>query len=251
MTPTALGGLPPAYRQPSFRVSRYTTGRPTVVYLGDSGVVFEALRLLLAERTETVASVTAGNAAVGVCELVAPDVVVIGELLDDGAAEQFVPALLHTGARILMLCGPRETAGLVDLVALGVSGLVDGNGTPGDVADAVVVLAAGGAVLPPDVVATVANDWRRSRRRGTSGDRTADLTAREREVLGAVSDGLSTKAVAHHLGISVKTVENHKTRIFDKLGVRSQAEAVAVALGSQPASVSPASLGASSLGSAS
>ena len=50
-------------------------------------------------------------------------------------------------------------------------------------------------------------------------------------MLGAISDGLSTKAVAHHLGIAVKTVEHHKSRIFDKLGVRTQAEAVAVALG--------------------
>jgi DNA-binding NarL/FixJ family response regulator len=250
VTSTAHGGIPPAYLQPSFRVSRYTSGLPTVVYLGDGGVVFEALRVLLAERTEMVAAVTAGNAAIGVCELVAPDVVVVSELIDDGAAEQFVPALLHTGTRILMLCGPRETAGLVDLVALGISGLVDANGTPAEAAEAVVALAAGGAVLPPDVVAAVDNDWRRSKRRGASNERTADLTTREREVLGAVSDGMSTKAVAHHLGISVKTVENHKTRIFDKLGVRSQAEAVAVALGYEAATVGRVQPAEPSVGSA-
>ena len=46
-----------------------------------------------------------------------------------------------------------------------------------------------------------------------------------------MSDGLSTKAVAHQLGIAVKTVESHKTRIFGKLGVRTQAQAVALAIG--------------------
>jgi DNA-binding CsgD family transcriptional regulator len=57
-----------------------------------------------------------------------------------------------------------------------------------------------------------------------------------------MSDGLSTKAVAHHLGIAAKTVENHKTRIFDKLGVRTQAQAVALAIGHSGARVpSPSS----------
>jgi two-component system, NarL family, response regulator NreC len=232
VTSAASVSRSPAYLQPSFRVTRYSSGLPTVVYLGDGGVVFEALRKLLTGRTETVATATGGAAAVAVSELVAPDVVVVAELLDDGAAEQFVPALLHTGARVLMLTRSRETPGKVDLVALGVTGLVDQHGLPQEAADAVLILAGGGAVLPPDVVSAVATDWRRSLRHDRRDDRTSDLTSREREVLGAVSDGLSTKAVAHHLGISVKTVENHKTRIFDKLGVRSQAEATAVALAS-------------------
>jgi DNA-binding NarL/FixJ family response regulator len=234
MTPAATRGHLRAYHRPSFRVSRYTSGLPTVVVLGAGGVVVEALRLLLDGRAEIVGEVGSGRDAVALSELVAPDVVVVDEILEDGVAESFVPALLRTGTRVLMLCGPSETSRLVDLVASGVTGLVDEDGTPPDVVSAVLVLAAGGAVLPPDVVAAVATDWRRSRRHGGEDRRIAELTDRERDVLGAVADGLSTKAVAHHLGISVKTVESHKTRIFAKLGVRSQAEAVAVALGATP-----------------
>ena len=55
------------------------------------------------------------------------------------------------------------------------------------------------------------------------------LTAREREVLGLVAKGLAGKQVASLLGISAKTVEHHKTRIYGKLGVANQAAAVAVA----------------------
>lgn len=234
MTPTTTRGRHRAYHQPSFRVARYTSGLPTVVVLSAGGVVVEALRLLLDGRAELVGEVGSGKDAVALSELVAPDVVVVDEILEDGVAETFVPALLRTGTRVLMLCGPSETSRLVDLVASGVTGLVDESGTPPDVASAVLTLATGGAVLPPDVIAAVATDWRRSRRSGGGDIRTAELTDRERDVLGAVADGLSTKAVAHHLGISVKTVESHKTRIFAKLGVRSQAEAVAVALGMAP-----------------
>ena len=81
------------------------------------------------------------------------------------------------------------------------TGIVDSGQEPSDLADAVLVLAAGGAVLPPDVVAAVAADWRRTRRSSTTEVRGGHLTNRELEVLGAMSDGMSTKAVAHHLGV--------------------------------------------------
>lgn len=53
----------------------------------------------------------------------------------------------------------------------------------------------------------------------------ASLTAREREVLALVRCGLAAKQVARKLGISPKTVERHKTRIYSKLGVPNQAAA--------------------------
>jgi DNA-binding NarL/FixJ family response regulator len=56
------------------------------------------------------------------------------------------------------------------------------------------------------------------------------LTPRELEVLRAIGSGATTRKVAHIMGISPKTVENHKQRIFGKLGVQNQAHAVSVAL---------------------
>lgn len=58
----------------------------------------------------------------------------------------------------------------------------------------------------------------------------APLTRRECEVLGGVADGLTVERIAALMGITGKSVENHKRRIFRKLGVNSQAHAVAVAL---------------------
>jgi DNA-binding CsgD family transcriptional regulator len=56
------------------------------------------------------------------------------------------------------------------------------------------------------------------------------LTARELEVLGLVAEGWRTAEVSTELGISPKTVENHKRRIFAKFDVQNQAHAVAMAL---------------------
>jgi two-component system response regulator FixJ len=52
------------------------------------------------------------------------------------------------------------------------------------------------------------------------------LTEREREVMGLVVDGLSNASVAHRLGISVRTVENHRARVLDKLEARGLSDLV-------------------------
>ena len=63
-----------------------------------------------------------------------------------------------------------------------------------------------------------------------SAVRRGALTDRETQVLRLVSEGLTSREVADRLGLSVKSVENYKHRIFEKLDVQSQSQAVAVAL---------------------
>ena len=56
------------------------------------------------------------------------------------------------------------------------------------------------------------------------------LTSRELTVLNLVGAGYTSREIAGRLAISHKTVENHKQRIFGKLGVQNQAHAVSVAM---------------------
>ena len=70
--------------------------------------------------------------------------------------------------------------------------------------------------------------------REREGARLAALTPREREVLELAAQGLHAKEIAARLGISPRTVEVHKTRIMDKLGVRNVAELVRFALAAAP-----------------
>ena len=62
-----------------------------------------------------------------------------------------------------------------------------------------------------------------------SGGPFSSLSPREREVLTLLSGGLSNAAIAADLGISEKTVRNHLSHLFDKLGVWSRAEAIVLA----------------------
>lgn len=59
-------------------------------------------------------------------------------------------------------------------------------------------------------------------------ERLANLTPREREVGRALLQGMGNKSAAHHLGVSVRTVEMHRARILRKLGARNIAEGAAM-----------------------
>lgn len=64
----------------------------------------------------------------------------------------------------------------------------------------------------------------RERERVCLRQRVAELTEREREVMQLVIDGRPNKLIADALAISVRTVEVHRARVFDKMGVRSAVE---------------------------
>lgn len=61
----------------------------------------------------------------------------------------------------------------------------------------------------------------------------SSLTPRERDVLKGLSSGFSNKLIAYELNLSVRTIEMHRANVMKKLGVRSQAELVKLALDSE------------------
>ncbi len=56
--------------------------------------------------------------------------------------------------------------------------------------------------------------------------RIAQLTPREYEVLSALASGMTTKSIAYKLGISVRTVEAHRSRMLERLGTKRLAKAI-------------------------
>ncbi|RQX01324.1 response regulator transcription factor, partial [Micromonospora globispora] len=65
-------------------------------------------------------------------------------------------------------------------------------------------------------------------------DELAVLTAREREVLAAVAEGLTNKEIGQRLFISERTIGVHVSHIFDKLQVRTRVQASAIFLRNRP-----------------
>jgi two-component system response regulator FixJ len=79
----------------------------------------------------------------------------------------------------------------------------------------------------------------RSTRNREAAERVDTLSPRERQVLDALSAGRPNKVIAYDLGISVRTVEVHRARMLERLGVRSLAEAIRLAV---LATLAPAAL---------
>jgi DNA-binding NarL/FixJ family response regulator len=86
----------------------------------------------------------------------------------------------------------------------------------------------GGAPMSPSIARMVISNMQQSVQPVTEND--YQLTAREKETLQLLAQGNSFKMIAAELGISIDTVRTHIKRIYDKLHVRSQIEAVSKAI---------------------
>jgi DNA-binding NarL/FixJ family response regulator len=169
---------------------------------------------------------------VALCQTRRPDVVVADSDLGDGPIEGCIDRVLATDAKVVILCDDASPERLTGLLERGVSGYLLHDSSPDHVGEGLLAVAGGAAALHPTVTNTILKQWRRLRQAGSpSLSPRSSLTPRELDVLSAMADGLATKAIATKLGVALKTVENHKVRIFDKLGVRTQAEAVSLAIG--------------------
>ena len=107
-----------------------------------------------------------------------------------------------------------------DLMALGVAGYVDKNGPVEYVVNAVETLSRGGMFFASHVQAQSAYS------RGAHAHPAAakvSLTEREREIVRMVADGKMSKEIAKILNLSHRTVENHRAKIMQKVGVHEVA----------------------------
>jgi two-component system nitrate/nitrite response regulator NarL len=203
----------------------------SVVIAHRSAFIREVLRLKSSHRdVSTVGETESGSRLVELCEVERPTVVCLDTELEDGPAEGVLRSVLATGARVLVISADLSPERLTHLLASGVSGHLLYDVSPDQVIDAIESVAAGHCVLGPLAATVVVEQWRRLRDSGQSDAPADSLTPRQHEILAAMADGLVVKAIAQRLNISAKTVEAHKVRIFRKLGVRSQAHAVGLAI---------------------
>lgn len=127
------------------------------------------------------------------------------------------------GIRILVLTVHDEQEYVLPVVKAGAAGYLVKDSAAAELIAAVRALAAGQGYFGPQAARALAEQLR-APVAGT--DPYGPLTAREREVFHLVVQGRTTKEVARALGISVKTAENHRTRILDKLDLHNAAELV-------------------------
>ena len=135
------------------------------------------------------------------------------------AVREFTRALPN--ARVVMFTAYADDDKIVGAVRSGARGYVLKGSPAAEVARAIREVHAGGSFLPPPIAAVLAAQVREPQ---------PGLSAREREVLRLVADGLSNKQIARRLEIAERTVKFHVNSAMTKLGADNRAQAVAVAV---------------------
>ena len=130
--------------------------------------------------------------------------------------------------KVLVLTMHQEDEYVLQAVRAGASGYLVKDSAAAELLAAVRSLHAGRGYFGPQAAKTLADQLQHPER--TLDDPYGRLTAREREVFHLMAEGMTTKEIARRLGISVKTAENHRGRVLDKLDVRNTAELVRYAL---------------------
>jgi DNA-binding NarL/FixJ family response regulator len=201
-----------------------------VMVVDDHPLVRAAVaRAIAGERMVVVAEASTAEEALSLAPRVAPDILLVDIALPGMSGVELVrelaPRLPTT--RIVMLTMSSADRDVADAMRYGASGYLTKDLSPEALARALRATQTGELVVPRQLAARL---LARVLRRGTPGSTVQDslldrLTARERDILRLLADGLSDRDIATALTISRRTVESHVSSILRKLDVRNRAEA--------------------------
>ena len=154
-----------------------------------------------------------------------PDVIVLDMRMPGGCGivllEQLAAELPQI--KVLVMTASEKADTLLQAIAAGAAGYLTKRATRLELVDAVITIHGGGSVVAPQLAAELLRDYRRVARGGGGTGRSL-LTAREREIVGLVSEGMTDKEIAGRLFISPRTVQNQLGRIREKTGSGRRSE---------------------------
>lgn len=198
--------------------------RPRLLLVDDHTLVLEGLRKLLEPHCELVETAEDGRTLLRKAPQVKPDLVLLDismpSLNGIDAARRLRELLPET--KIIFLTMHADPAYVTEAFRAGASGYLLKRSAASELVNAVNEVLKGRSYVTP----LVAEGMLTSMLRSPDGSVTvpAGLSPRQREILQLVAEGHTSKEIAGLLNVSVKTVEYHKARLMERLGLRSTAE---------------------------
>jgi DNA-binding NarL/FixJ family response regulator len=181
---------------------------------------------------DVVAEAADGDEAVRKAAEARPDVVLMDLSMPGTGGIRAIERLRQDSpaSRVLVLTMYDVPAYLRSALAAGASGYVVKSVADSELLSAIRGVHRGRTVLDPELAASALQNT--VGRRPPGGQAASPLSPREREVLDLIAQGYTNQQIADRFGLSVKTIETHRSRLVEKLGLRSRAELVRYALDS-------------------
>lgn len=211
--------------------------QPRVLIADDHPTFRDGLRLMLESsgEVEVVGEAVDGEAVIAHAAQLQPDLVLMDLQMPHTngieATRKIVAARPET--RVIVLTMFEDDDSVFAAMRAGARGYLLKGAEREDILRAVRAVSSGDAVFGPSIATRLTEFF-------ASAPRTVfpELTDREREVLDQIAAGRTNVQIADHLGLSLKTVRNHVSNIFNKLQVADRAAAIAKAtdagLGQRP-----------------
>ena len=200
-----------------------------VLIADDHKIMLAGLRSILEKQTdfEVVGEADNGRKAVQMAQEKKPDVIVMDVSMPDlngiEATKQIIESLPET--RVIALSMHSDKRFVMGMLRAGASGYLLKDCASQELANAIDQVARGKKYLSPEITGVVIDDFLLGR--GSSEEvatAASQLSPREREVLQLIAEGWSTKQIASHLYVSIKTIETHRRQIMKKLDLHSIAD---------------------------
>ena len=202
----------------------------TVFILDDHEIVRNGLRRTLERHDDIEVVGEAGLVAEALRRIPAltPTVAILDGRLPDGSGIDVCREIRsqHPGVACLILTSFDDDEALFSAIMAGAAGYVLKEIRGTDLVGAIRTVASGQSLLSPSVTQRVLDRLRE----GPKEDPVlAELSPREREILGLVAEGLTNRQIGTRIHLSEKTVKNYVSSILDKLGLTSRTQAAVLA----------------------
>ena len=204
----------------------------TVIIADDHAILRQGTAALLRQESDLhiVGEASTGEEAVDLAHLHKPDVIIMDvrmPVLSGVEATRQISRELP-GVRVIVLTAHNDDQYVFSAVEAGASGYLLKTAPVTELIDAIRQVHRGEGSLDPVITAKLMRRMAKTSaaESGAAESSGGALTARELEILRALADGLSNKAIAERLVISERTVQTHLTNIYGKLQVSSRTAAI-------------------------
>jgi DNA-binding NarL/FixJ family response regulator len=202
----------------------------TLIVVDDHPVVRDGLAALIGTvaNLRLVATSDSGRAAVRAVRTHRPDVVLMDLAMRDGNGIDATREIVATvpGTAVVALTMSEDDRSIHDAIAAGARGYILKGATQQQIIKAIETVAAGGAWYGPEAAEHILRRFTEPSLEDAHRAPLPPLTQRETQVLDLLATGRRNHQIASQLGLSTKTVANHLSVIFAKLGVDDRTQAV-------------------------